>query len=61
MGISEEEFVDSFDDQNIRGLDMGELERMKRKLFQEHNESLDARVKDMKIVNWDEQRTSLYS
>ena len=56
MGISEEEFVDSFDDQNSRGLDMGELERMMRRLFQEHNESLDAYVKGMKIDNWEEQR-----
>ena len=55
VDISEEEFVDNSDNQNITGLDMGELERMMRRLFQEHNESLDAYVKGMKIDIWEEQ------
>ena len=41
VDISEEEFVDNSDTQNISGLDIGELERMMRRLFQEHSESLE--------------------
>ena len=41
VDISEEEFVDNSDAQNIAGVDIGELERMIRRLFQEHSESLE--------------------
>ena len=41
VDISEEEFVDNSDTQNIARLDIGELERMMRRLFQEHSESLE--------------------
>ena len=41
VDISEEEFVDNSDTQNIARLDMGELERMMRRVFQEHKESLE--------------------
>ena len=41
VDISEEELVDNSDSQNIAGLDIGELERMMRRLFQEHSESLE--------------------